>query len=306
MKSRRVIVGAMACVFTLAVACAYLLGRARAAGAPTMQPLTYSGVLTDMSGTPLAGTKNIQVTLWDMAAAGNQVCSAGPVAVALTSGVFQVVLPPQCTTAVHANGDLWVEVFVDGTSLGRTKLGAVPYAIEADHAVSADQASAGFQVPGTLSANKVQVAGDLSVGGILIRKIARAHGLGPEDATDNGVIATRTLSFTKTQDTTGIRVGYADNLRVATTGACQWEIRFNGTSCAMPGALIYDLYYGGVTGMNHHRGEAVFGTCFGLPAGNYTIQIYVGPVAAAAGQPLGDCDTGWFNQYWAIEAEEVF
>jgi hypothetical protein len=301
MKRRRLIVAGVVSVLSLGLVSAYLLGRARAAGAPTMQPMTYSGVLTDMSGTPLTGMKNIQITLFDAATMGNQVCSYGPSAVALSSGgAFQAVLPTQCTTAVHGAGDLWVEVFVDGNTLGRTKLGAVPYAIEADHAVNADQAATNFNVPGTLTAVNAQVTGNL------IRKITRAHGLGPGDATDMGQIATRTLSFTKTQAATGIRVAYADDLRVANMGACQWEIRFNGNSCATPGPLIYDVYYGGVPSMNHHRGEAVFGTCLGLAAGNYNIQIFVGPVGAGAGQPLGDCDTGWYNQYWSIEAEEVF
>jgi hypothetical protein len=34
--------------------------------------------------------------------------------------------------------DLWAEVVVDGASLGRAKLGAVPFAVEAAHAM-ADQ-----------------------------------------------------------------------------------------------------------------------------------------------------------------------
>jgi hypothetical protein len=218
----------------------------------------------------------------------------------LSSGAFQVVLPAACTTAIHANGDLWVEVFVDGTTLGRTKLGAVPYAVEADHAVRADQSAGDFMVPGTLTATNVQVSGSL------IRKITRVAGDGPEDQTDNGNLVTRTLTFVKTQAATGVRVAYNDNLRVANSGACRWEILFNGASCAMPGPLGYDVYFGGVAAMNHHRSESVFGTCFGLAAGSYNIQVRVGTVPAASGQPLGDCDTGWYNSYWAIEAEEVF
>jgi hypothetical protein len=49
----------------------------------------------------------------------------------LVGGAFQVTLPDTCTAAVHANADLWVEVLVSGLAIGRTKLGAVPYAVVA-------------------------------------------------------------------------------------------------------------------------------------------------------------------------------
>jgi hypothetical protein len=305
MPSRRWIVASAMSIVALVTVSAYLLGRARAAGAPTAQPLTYSGILTDTAGTALTGSKNIQITLWDTAVAGTMQCSAGPTATMLSSGAFQVVLPAACTTAIHANGDLWVEVFVDGTSLGRTKLGAVPYAVEADHAVRADQSASDFSVPGTLTAANATVSGSL------IRKIARAHALGPNDDTDNGAIASRTLTFAKTQAATGIRVSYTDNFRVATgaaDGACRWEILFNGAPCAMPGRLIYDQY--SLPNFNQHRPQAVNGTCFGiaaggLAAGSYNVQISVstapGYVAANS-----NCYTGWNASYWSIEAEEVF
>lgn len=312
MRNRRVLFGGLLALAALGGVFAHFVSRARAAGIPTMQPMVYSGTLTDMNGVALTGAKNIQIELWDQATDGTQRCSVGPTSEVLTAGAFQMALPATCTTAVHATGDLWVEVFVDGNSLGRTKLGATPYAVEADHAVSADQSSAGFMVPGDLNVSgglnvvgNSQLTGNVSVGGILIRKIARAHGLGPDDPTDNGVIASRVLTFTKTQAATGVRIAYTDDLRVANQGACQWEIKFNGVSCATPGPLIYDLYYGGVANMNHHRAGSVFGTCFGLAAGNYTVQVSVGLVSSGAAQPQGDCDTGWYAQYWAIEAEEV-
>jgi hypothetical protein len=119
----------------------YSVDRARASGVPAVQALTYSGVLTDASGTPLTGSKNIQISVYDMAASGNLQCSAGSAATTLVSGGFRLALPDTCTTAVHATPDLWLEVFVDGTSLGRTKLGVVPFAVEADHAKNADNAT---------------------------------------------------------------------------------------------------------------------------------------------------------------------
>jgi hypothetical protein len=115
----------------------YVAGRARASGVVAAQTLTYRGVLTDIAGAPITGSKNIQVQLWNQATGGAVQCSIGPVAVALSAGAFEVGLPDPCTTAVHATRDLWAEVFVDGSSLGRTKLGAVPYALEADTASAA-------------------------------------------------------------------------------------------------------------------------------------------------------------------------
>lgn len=115
----------------------YAAGRARAAGLHAPDPLTYRGVLTDLTGVPLSGSKNIQVQFWDQAAGGAVQCSVGPMPVGLVAGTFEVALPEGCTTAVHATKDLWAEVFVDGSSLNRAKLGAVPYAVEADTASNA-------------------------------------------------------------------------------------------------------------------------------------------------------------------------
>jgi len=149
MRTKAGINRTLACTALLALTAAaisggYFVGRARAAGIPTMQPLTYSGVLTDDSGAPLAGSKNIQIMFFDAAVGGNAACSTLPATQTLVGGAFQVVLPDTCVTAVRASVNVWVEVFVDATSLGRTKLGAVPYAIEAG------EASCGLGVTGMI------------------------------------------------------------------------------------------------------------------------------------------------------------
>jgi len=112
----------------------YLTGRARASGIPTTQALTYAGVLSDASGTPLTGSKNVQVLLFDAATGGNQLCATTPSSMMLQAGAFQISLPDACTAAVQASTNVWVDVFVDGASVGRTKLAAVPYAVEAAEA----------------------------------------------------------------------------------------------------------------------------------------------------------------------------
>ena len=120
-----------ALLLLVCVPVAYLAGRARAASIPAAAALTYSGVLTDANGVPMTGSVPIQIAVWDAATAGNQICVTASAPQTLVGGAFQVTLPEACTTAVHASADLWVEVLVSGLAIGRTKLGAVPYAVVA-------------------------------------------------------------------------------------------------------------------------------------------------------------------------------
>ena len=136
MKKRLLIAGASV-LAAVALGAGFLIGRARATGAPAAMPMTYSATLTDPSGAPLTGSKSIVLQIFDAATAGNMQCSVGPTSVTLVAGGFSVPLVDACTSAVHATADLWIEVFVDGASLGRTKLGAVPFALEADRAAKA-------------------------------------------------------------------------------------------------------------------------------------------------------------------------
>lgn len=116
--------------------------RARAAGIPDAEVLTYTGYLEDGNGAPLIGDHSIAVRFWEADTGGDAICSAELATAELVSGRFQVPLPATCAEAVQANPNLFVDVAVDGASLGRTKLGAVPYALEAGHATAADVASA--------------------------------------------------------------------------------------------------------------------------------------------------------------------
>jgi hypothetical protein len=122
-----------------AAAVGYGVGRVRAAGIPAAKPMSYSGVLTDPNGAPLTGTRTIQVKL--ITPDGAQTCASDPTPETLSAGSFSLPLPDTCTALVHANPDLFVEVLVDGTSIAKTKLGAVPYAVEAQHALQATAAT---------------------------------------------------------------------------------------------------------------------------------------------------------------------
>jgi hypothetical protein len=139
MNKHRVAAGASALLVGMAIG--YASSGAHAAGIPTSNPLTYSGVLSDLAGVPLAGAKKIQVSLFNRATPDGMIqCTAGPETKTLVAGGFQIDLTA-CAKTVATTPDLWVEVFVDGASLGRTKLGAVPFALEAGHATASDSAS---------------------------------------------------------------------------------------------------------------------------------------------------------------------
>jgi len=128
------------------LAAGFVGGRAWAGGIPSKGALTYSGVLQKPDGSALTSTgHNLEIKLWSTGPTGGTVlCTTAVPAPTFTldnSGRFSVQLDDACTGAIGANAGAFVEVLLDGNTLGRTKLGAVPYAIEANHAVSADSAS---------------------------------------------------------------------------------------------------------------------------------------------------------------------
>ncbi|MFZ5892295.1 MAG: hypothetical protein ACOY0T_14650 [Myxococcota bacterium] len=115
--------------------------RVRAAGAPALGAITYTGQLELPDGTPVDGEKPIGLAVYDANGAKVSACDvvSGPVPV--VRGRFQIALPDACAAAMHATPDLAVEIAVEGLPLGRTALGAVPYALEATHAVRSDEAA---------------------------------------------------------------------------------------------------------------------------------------------------------------------
>lgn len=144
MKARRgVLMGAVA-LSVVGMVAAYRLGKARADGVPAVNPLYYGGVLSD-GGRPVEGARNVTVRLWDAATAGAAVCTTTAAGTTFTGGRFRVALDTACVGAVRANPELWAEVQVEGTVFPRSKLGAVPYALEAGRAVSAAGATGALE-----------------------------------------------------------------------------------------------------------------------------------------------------------------
>ncbi len=122
----------LSCAVILAGALAgYLAGTAGASGIPTTDPLFYSGTLTDTAGKPFSGSKSMGVDLWSAKTGGTKRCTTPVKTVTVTVGRFRVALSKTCVEAIKQSPDLWVESTVDGASMGRAKIGAVPYAVEA-------------------------------------------------------------------------------------------------------------------------------------------------------------------------------
>jgi hypothetical protein len=126
----------------------YRLGKAYASGIPTTNPLVYTGTFQN-NGSAVTGTYPVIVSLYaNSAGTGTPACTAqgGPVSTTFDStGRFQVPIDPSCVLAINANPDLWVqlEVSINGSTptLPLTHLGAVPYAVETNHAVTASNAA---------------------------------------------------------------------------------------------------------------------------------------------------------------------
>ena len=113
--------------------------RATADGTPTASPLVYSGLLED-NGDLVNGSHTVQIILWNHstnAAEANRVCTTTANDTPVVEGRFRVTLDDACADGVASEPDVWVQVLVDAVSLGRTKMGAVPYALEAARASAA-------------------------------------------------------------------------------------------------------------------------------------------------------------------------
>jgi len=149
---------------------------------------------------------------------------------------------------------------------------------------------------GTTLVDALRITPDFS-----LRKIGRVQGY-INDATDNGLLAGRSLAYPKLGRSTGLRVTWSDNFRVLGNGlACRWEVLFNGAACTSPGSLFFDKYEG-ATSSNRHDPSSFVGTCFGLAPGNVAVSTRVYPAPGYVGS---DCHTGWPGQLFSIEVEEV-
>src|SRR5512133_44958 len=135
----RVAIAVIAVTFGMGITA--LVQRVKAAGVPAKGALTYSGFLTQTDGSPVNGSKPVALFAYGSQSGTDPVCQVLSSPVSFTAGWFKVQLPETCASAVHATAELWIDVQVEGVSVGRTKIGAVPYSLEAGNAIQAATAS---------------------------------------------------------------------------------------------------------------------------------------------------------------------
>jgi hypothetical protein len=128
-------------------------------GIPALMPLYYSGTLTE-GGQLVTGTRAMTVNLWsDGTIGGSPLCTTVASTANVVSGRFRMALASSCKAIVNQKSNVYVEVIDGATSLGRSPIGAVPYAVEADHAVNADNATNAANATNATTATTAQTAG---------------------------------------------------------------------------------------------------------------------------------------------------
>jgi len=138
----------------VAVSAGYGL-RVYAENVPTQTPLFYAGTLEE-NGKLVEGTRTLTLTAWDKESEGTQICQSTTEKLPVSAGHFRMALSDACVAELRAANkpaDVWIALsFKDegGTPHdipGRTKIGAVPFALRAESAASASGALLGQVVP---------------------------------------------------------------------------------------------------------------------------------------------------------------
>lgn len=121
-----------AAMLTLVVAVSALtsyLATPATASIPSTNPLFYSGTVTDAKGAPSTKTTaDLKVALYHEKS-GVMACSTTALKEKLVASRFRIKLDSTCLPVVQQNRDLLVEVVVNGTSTGKTEVGASPFAV---------------------------------------------------------------------------------------------------------------------------------------------------------------------------------
>ncbi len=124
-------------------AVAYSTGRATADVIPADEPLTFGGVLLE-GGLAVTGPRDVTVDIWRDSESSDEdrlVCTIEAAGTAVNAGSYRVTMPSECTDAIRGETELWSQLSVDGTVLARQKVGAAPFALNADSAALAGDAA---------------------------------------------------------------------------------------------------------------------------------------------------------------------
>lgn len=139
------------------VAGPYFATRAHAA-VPTTEPLVYRGYVTN-NGVPLNGSYQVDFKLFADADGGTaQLCQTLATSLQVTAGQFALPLASACVDQLRTQAVSWAEVAVGSQVLGRQRLTAVPFAMEAALAATANAASASGALRAEIDAIKAAQA----------------------------------------------------------------------------------------------------------------------------------------------------
>jgi hypothetical protein len=110
------------------------------AGAPTR--VSYQGYLTDSGGVPLTGQHDLTLGIYAASSGGSPLWEDTFDDVEVTDGYFSVVLGSGAalTPDVFNGTETWLQVTVDGGVTPRQRIASVPYALQAQAALSANAA----------------------------------------------------------------------------------------------------------------------------------------------------------------------
>ncbi len=163
---RAIRIGSIAVLATVVAGLGY---RAWAAGIPQTGTLVYTGTLLN-NGQPDNNSHFILIKFWsnsggDGGSGVTPACSTIPTGnTQVQNGRFTMPLDPSCTPVIHADPYVQVEVVVDGVSMGKSPLSAVPYSVESDTASNYAPGSqiASLVPPGTVIAYAGVVSGSVN------------------------------------------------------------------------------------------------------------------------------------------------
>lgn len=112
------------------------LGTALADRSATAPPIVYSGQIL-MGSTPLSdGAHDVGLSLWSTpSGATGGLCDMAPSSVTTTAGHFSLALSADCANVFETEEEVYVQLVVDSTTLGRMRAGAVPFAVSAERVV---------------------------------------------------------------------------------------------------------------------------------------------------------------------------
>jgi hypothetical protein len=166
--------GLAAGALCLAGTVSYAVGLAVAADVPEMDPLVFTGLIVE-DGQAVDGDHDLVVEFWrspDSTDAGDRVCFGEASGTSVTAGRYRIPVP-NCVEPLQVEQELYSELIMDGRSIGRTKVGAMPFALTAGGAERASEARAAsgsnqdFHVPQNLGvAAGAEVRGSSVLGAI--------------------------------------------------------------------------------------------------------------------------------------------